>query len=334
MVTIYEVAKEAKVSPKTAARILAGEEGRPQNRRRVLNAASKLGYVRNQQAANLRSGKSGLLGLVVPDIKNPYYPVFFQAVHDCALANGYQILLSSTFGRKAEEAHALHMFETNRVEGILLNAAEGESDEECDSVLQRFLSRGVPVIIAGRPLRTLTADQIVLKNKAGLERGVSYLLKINRQRIAFITGHSTASATQERLEGYESALKQQQVPIDASLISYGQFTAESGYDQTLALLQLPTPPDAIVAANDLLAIGAIKACQVAKRRVPQDVAIMGFDDIPLAQLCTPSLTTLRQPTEKIARDCVQLLIERIKHPNSSPPRNLTYEPELLIREST
>lgn len=334
MVTIYEVAKEAKVSPKTAARILSGYDARPQNKQRVLKAAAKLGYVRNQQAANLRSGKSGLLGLVVPDIRNPYYPILFQAVHDAALSFGYQILLSSTFGRKTEEAHALRMFEINRVEGILLNAAEGESDEDCDSILKRFIERGVPVIIGGRPARSLQADQIVLKNKAGLEKAVNYLLKINRRRIAFITGGKTSAASRERLEGYETALKKHGTTLEHRLISYGAFTADSGYDQTVNMLNQANPPDAIVAANDLLAIGAIKACQAAKRRVPQDVSVMGIDDIPLAQLCTPSLTTLRQPTEKIARDCVALLIERIKNRDLSAPHKLTFELELLIREST
>jgi len=333
MVTIYDVAKEAGVSPKTAARILGGEDAKPRNRQQVMSAAAKLGYVRNQQAANFRSGKSGLLGLVVPDIKNPYYPVLFQAVHDCAIALGYQILLSSTFGRKTEEVHALRMFEANRVEGILLNAPESESDADCDSVLQRFISRGVPIIVAGRPVRSLAADQIVLKNQAGIERGVGYLFKLNRRRIAFISGNRNAVASLERLAGYESAFKIQNLPVDQDLVSYGDFTAESGYDQTLALLRRSAPPDAIVAANDLLAIGALRACHDSRCRVPQDVAVLGFDDIPLAQYCSPALTTLRQPTERIARDCVTLLVERINNRDISPPRNLTYEPELLIRES-
>ena len=333
MVTIYEVAQEAGVSAKTAARILGGEQGRAHNRQRVLEAAQKLGYVRNQQAANLRSGKSGLLGLIVPDIKNPYYPIFFQCVHDIANTYGYQILLSSTFGLLKEEAHALRMFEVNRVEGILLNAAEGVSDEDCDSILSRFLDRGVPVIVAGRPARSVAADQIVLKNQVGFEKATQYLLKIGRCRVAFISGHKNAVATSERYAGYAAALARASIPLDASLLSYGDFTAESGYQQAALQLDLKSPPDAIVAANDLLALGAIKACQTAGRRIPQDIAVVGCDDIPLAQLVSPALTTLRQPTEKTARDCVTLLLERIKARDVSAPKKLVYEPELIIRES-
>lgn len=333
MVTIYEVALAAKVSPKTAARILAGEKGRAENQKRVLEAAQKLGYVRNQQAANLRSGKSGLLGLIVPDIRNPYYPIFFQSVHDVALSYGYQILLSSTFGRKDEEAHALRMFEMNRVEGILLNAAEGESDEDCDAILTRFIKRGVPVIVAGRPVRSVAADQIVLRNKAGIQKSIQYLLKIGRRRIAFVTGSRTAVATTERLEGYTAGLAAENIAPNPSLISYGNFTAESGFEQTLRLIESGANPDAIVAANDMLALGAIKVCHSLGRRVPQDIAITGFDDIPLAQLCTPALTTLRQPNEQTARDCVTLLLERIQRRDLSSPRRLVYEPDLIIRDS-
>lgn len=333
MVTIYEVATAAGVSPKTAARILSGSDGRSKNRQRVLEAATKLGYVRNQQAANLRSGKSGLLGVIVPDIKNPWYPVFFQAVHDIAVAHQYQILLSSTFGKKLEEAHALKMFETNRVEGIILNAAEGESDEECDVIIERFLKRNVPVILAGRPARKLQADQIVVKNRAGVEKGTNYLVNIGRRRIAFISGTPTAQGSIERYEGYVASLQRHQIQLDRSIVSYGSFTTESGFQQTVRLLELEDPPDAIVAANDMLALGALKACATLKWQVPKDVAVVGFDDIPLAQLVNPALTTLRQPAEETARDCFNLLMERIHSRDLSNPRKLIYEPELIIRES-
>lgn len=333
MVTIYEVALAAKVSPKTAARILAGSGGRSQNRKRVLDAAKRLGYVRNQQAANLRSGKSGLLGLLVPDIRNPYYPIFFQAIHDVALTHGYQILLSSTFGSNVEAVQALRMFEVNRVEGIFLNAAEGESDEECDAILNRFVARGVPIIVAGRPARSVVADEVVLLNKIGIQKSMAYLRKIGRRKIAFISGGQTAQATIERLEGYTAALQAHKITVDPALISYGAFTAESGQQQTQRLLEKTPDIDAIVAANDMIALGAIRACQSLGRSVPRDIAVVGFDDIPLAQLCVPALTTLRQPTEQTAKDCVNLLLSRIRGEDTSPPKRLIYEPELLIRES-
>ncbi len=333
MVTIYEVAKAANVSPKTAARILAGEDARPHNRERVMAAAKKLGYVRNQHAANLRSGRSGLLGVIVPDISNPFYPVFFQTIHDIAVNLGYQILLSSTFGKAKEEIHALRMFEVNRVEGIILNAAEGEVDEECDDILRRFTKRNIPVIVAGRPARGLPVDEIVLKNTEAVERATQYLLKTGHRRIGFISGPRNMLGSIERYAGLERALKAAEVPVDPRLISYGQFTTESGREQARRLLQGTPRPSAIVAANDLLAVGAMRACHELQLSIPKEVAIVGFDDILLAQLVTPNLTTLRQPQEQIARETVNLLIERIKNHDLSHPRKLIYDLELIIRES-
>lgn len=333
MVTIYEVAKLAKVSPKTAARILAGADGRIYNQERVRAAAKKLGYVRNQQAANLRSGRSGLLGVIVPDISNPFYPVFFQTIHDIAITLGYQILLSSTFGKAKEEIHALQMFEMNRVEGIILNASEGEADDECDAAVERFIQRGVPVVLAGRPARQLKVDEIVLKNVEAVEKAAQYLIKTGHKKIGFISGPLTNLGMKERHAGYERALKSAGLALEPRFTSIGQLTADSGREQARRMLETGSRPTAIIAANDLLALGAIKACSDLGLQIPKDVAIIGFDDILLAQLITPALTTLRQPQEQIARDSLNLLIDRIKNKKVSKPRKLIYDAELIIRES-
>ncbi|MEZ5275635.1 MAG: LacI family DNA-binding transcriptional regulator [Opitutaceae bacterium] len=333
MATIYEVARQAGVSPKTVARILAGEQGRPRNRERVLAAARKLGYVRNQQAANLRSGKSGLLGVIVPDISNPFYPVFFQSIHESAAGYNYQILLSSTFGKISEEVHALRTFEVNRVEGIILNAAEGEADDECNSIIERFINRGVPVVLAGRPARNLPVDEIVIQNTSATERATNYLLKIGHRKIAFITGSASTLASSERRSGFERALKAASIDIKKRWMLYGDFTAESGRQYAHQILTSTNRPTAIVAANDLIALGAIRACHELKLRVPEDVAIIGFDDIAVAQLVTPALTTVRQPQRQIAREVVALLMDRIQSRDLSNPRRLAYELELIIRES-
>jgi DNA-binding LacI/PurR family transcriptional regulator len=333
MVTIYEIAKAAKVSPKTAARILSGANGRGENKDRVLAAAERLGYVRNQGAANLRSGRSGLVGVIIPDISNPFYPEFYQSLYDRAVETGYQILLHSTFGHAREERQALHMFEMNRVEGIILNASEGEADESCDPILQRFIQRGVPLILAGRPRRNLIADEIVIRNVKAVEKAVVYLAKTGHKHIAFITGQDNM-ASAERESGFRKAMKRVGLKIDPNFVSRGRFTAESGLQQTASLLQLRCRPTAIVAANDYLALGAVRAIHSAGLSVPKDVAVIGFDDVPLASLSTPALTTLRQPSRRIASDCFERLLQRINDPQGTlTSKQFFYEPELIIRES-
>jgi DNA-binding LacI/PurR family transcriptional regulator len=334
MSTIYEVAQEANVSPNTVARILAGKGGRPQNEISVLRAAKKLGYVRNQQAATLRSGKSGLIGLIIPAIHNPVFPIFYQILHAAASAVGYQILVSSTFEKSSEEAGALKMFEMNRVEGIILDASQGESDEACDEVIQRMLKQNIPVILAGRFKRNLKCDTIGIRNAQGVGKAVDLLVRIGRRRIAFITGAPSALASIQRLEGYRDSLIAHGLPYDDSLVSFDAFTLDSGLFQMSHLLQRENPPDAVIAANDLLAIGAIKAARQLNINVPKQLSVIGFDDIPLSQYMFPTLTTLRQPQEQIAREAIHLLIYRMESKDLTNPRELAYEPELIIRESS
>lgn len=335
MITIYDVARAADVSPKTAARILGGDYGgRPANRTSVLGAAKRLGYVRNLQAANLRSGHSRLLGVIVPDIQNPHYPAFYQHIHDTAITRGYHLLLSSTFGRAAEEKQALQMFEMNRVEGIILNAAEGESDQECDEILARLVRSGVAVVIAGRPRRGLKVDESVVDNVAAAARAVTYLHRTGHRRLAFICGSFETVAGSERREGFRRGLSECGISEENAKITEGSFTISSGTSQTQGLLRESDRPTALIAANDLLAIGAIQAAQSAGLRVPQDLAVIGFGDNPLAQLITPKLTTLRLPIAQMATDCVNAVLERTAHRGkTSPPRRLEYQADLVIRES-
>lgn len=333
MITIHDIARETGVSPNTVARILAGRRGRPYNEAKVLNAAKKYGYIRNQQAANLRSGRSNLIGVIVPTLQNPHYPAFYQRIHDIALDHGYHILLSSTFGRVEEERQALHMFEMNRVAGVIVNTAEGETDEECDALLESFVKRAIPVIVLGRTNRGLPIDESLVKNVDACAKAVSYLHRTGHSRIAFICGPLATLSAQERLKGYQKGLSACKLPSDPALILHGEFTMDSGATLANVLLQLPERPTAIVAASDLMAIGAMQAIQAAGLKVPGDIAVTGFGDNLLSEVVTPKLTSVRTPTQQIARDCVQLLLERIASGKLTPPKRLIYEAELIIRES-
>ncbi|GAB5562205.1 MAG: LacI family DNA-binding transcriptional regulator [Synoicihabitans sp.] len=332
MATIYEVAEAAGVSPKTAARILAGASARAKNRDSVMAAAKKLGYVRNQQAANLRSGKSGMIGLIIPSITNPYYPWFFQRVHDAALRKGYQVLLSSVSGGHNEVVKALHMMEANRVEGLLFNMSEWDDRESLD-ILERFIERRQPVIIGGTNLGKLAADEIVIKNVEAVEKATHYLIKTGHKKIAFISGPLAALGNRERLEGYLLAMKKAKLPVREGWACEGSGDFEEGLDGGLSLLRRDDAPTAIVCSTDLAAMGVLKAAAILDLKVPEDVAVTGFNDLPWARLTNPSLTTLRQPLNRIVRETINLLVERIQSGEVSNPRRLVYEPELVIRDS-
>ena len=333
MATIHDIARKTGVSPNTVSRILSGRSARPYNEAKVLAAARQLGYVRNGQASSLRSGRSHLLGLLIPDIRNPHYTELYQLLQDRAHERGYQILLFSSGGRMRHEMRALKLMEQSCVDGVILNASEGEPDHECDAMLRRLIQRSIPVLIDGRPLRDLPADQIVIRNEIGIRKAVTYLKSIGRRRIAFLCGSRSSLAGKERHNAYRKALKELELPVRPYRESFGEYTLESGLKQTARLLQQRSRPDAIVACNDLLAIGAIRAVHSRGLQVPEDVAVTGFDDIPLASAVAPDLSTLRLPREQMARESLDLLIRRLGADAGAPPQKLVYVPDLILRQS-
>jgi len=334
--SIYQIAEKTGVSPKTVARILSGNTTRSKYTSKVIETARKLGYVRNQQAANLRSGISNLIGVVVPDLRNPFYPKFVQTIHDTCLQSGYQIFLSSTFGDPNEELRALQLFQNYRVDGVIFNSSESRSTPECEALLNALIESGRPIVMAGREAGDLPMDQVVLRNISATEKLVSYLVKVGHKRIAYLGGPKTYIAFRERLEGYFSSMKKAGLAVHQDWVSSSEPTHEDAYARTGELLKLPEScrPTAIVGGNDVMAIGALKCLLENGVRVPEEMAVAGFDDIPMARLVHPGLTTLRQPQERIAEECVKLLINRIRERDRSEPRTLTYEPDLIIREST
>ena len=336
MSTIYQVAEVANVSPKTAARILSGASKRSKHKDRVFAAAAKLGYVRNQQAANLRSGSSQVIGIVVPGINNPTYGQIIQTMHDACLKEGFSILLSCSFGNPDEELRALQTLQTYRVDGIMVNSSEVSASPEALELCQRMIDSGKPVVFSGLSDVNIPADMLGLHNEASVAKAVRYLIAKGHSRIGFVGGKRESKAMTQRHQGYLNAMAEAglTMPEGFSLFSDGSLPSVSK-QVTRVLLQYPPNerPTAFVTGNDLLAIAVMRAVHQLSLKIPEQVAIVGFDDIDLAEMLTPALTTLRQPQEQMARDCTKLMVERIRSKDVSSPQKLLYEPELIIRDS-
>jgi DNA-binding LacI/PurR family transcriptional regulator len=331
--TIYEVAEAAGVSPNTAARILAGYNARKNNREQVLAAAKKLGYVRNQHAANLRSGKSGLIGMIIPPIYYTQPAWFYQIIQEVALDKGYQTLLSSINSPEKELKQALELMEASRVEGLIFNVFP-EDQKLVSEVLRRFQNRNVPIIVGGCKFDDLKVDEIVVNNHGGMTKAVEYLLRTGRRKFGFVSGPIEEMGNQERFQGYREALKKESIEINEQWIIH----SDGGFENALAIgmefLGRSEIPDAVVCTNDVLALGIIRAGMKLSIPIPQQLSVIGFDDTPWTRLTTPALTTLYSPLNRIARDTIKLLMDRIQGDDlKSPPRRLVYEPELVIRES-
>jgi|GEM_PF-3906719 len=337
MSNIYKVAELAGVSPKTVARILAGESSRSKNRDKVFEAAKELGYVRNQQAANLRRGFSSVIGIIVPDVNNPFYGKVVQSMHDACLERGFSILLASSFGNPAEEARALRTLQSYRVDGVMLNASEHPVGEESLDICRQFIGSGKPVVLAGEIREKLVgADRIQIRNEAAVSKAVHYLISKGHQRIGFIGGFEGSCAMQQRYRGYLDALQEAGILATEgfSIFTNGNLSEVVAHVTELMLrLGAKKRPTAFIAGNDMIAISALKAFDQLSLKVPDDVAVIGYDGIDLAAIVTPSLTTIHQPQSKIAADVAELMVKRVQGKVTSAAKRLIYDPELIIRDS-
>lgn len=220
-----------------------------------------------------------------------------------------------------------------RVSGLILATCEGEDDTACNTYLRKMMNAGVSLVLTGRKRNGLEADEVVVDNAKGAYKATGYLLKINRKRIAFMAGQQGLVPREGRLAGYLQALSEKGIARNENLIYFGEWTRDSGRKQMEKLLKLPEPPDAIFCGNDLMAIGAMESIETAGRRISENIAVIGFDDIELACLIRPRLTTVMQFQEKISSIACGLLLDRIEKKEIGEPKEILIEPELVIRES-
>jgi len=332
MANIYEIAESAGVSSNTAARILAGGSKRSKHHAKVLACAKALGYVRNQQAANLRTGRSRLIGILVPHIDNPFYTKFLQEMHDALIGKGYQSLIACSFGKSNDMLAALKLFETYNVDGIALDISEGTLTPEINQLLQRMRKRKRPVVITGAQLHDIDYDHLYLDNKSALAKLVRHLSLRGHKTVGFLGGMADNLNIKNRLDSLKQSLREQGLTIRPEWIALGNPALPAVLQRAHQLLHSDDRPSALVCTSDMIAMAAMRAATEVGLRVPQDIAISGFDDIEQAGLMTPGLTTLRQPMGVMAKDIVELLL-RPKKPREKAVQEKRYEAELIIRES-
>ncbi|MBE3575894.1 MAG: LacI family DNA-binding transcriptional regulator [Firmicutes bacterium] len=333
MTTIYDVARQAGVSVATVSRVLNGEAHvAPETRQKVLHVVQQLGYRRNGLARGLATRATRLLAFLVPDISNPYFPEVARGVEDAANAAGYHVILCNTDDRARKEQEYLEALLDRRIDGaVIIPVAEGSR------VPKLLKGTGLPAVLLDRDIDP-ELDTVMADNVAGARQAMRHLLGLGHRRIAAITGPTRSSTARERLEGYRQALAEHEIPFDPDLVVEGDFRRPSGYQGMLRLLDLPQPPTAVFAANDMMALGALHAAEERGVRVPEDLAVVGFDDIALAEATRPKLTTVAQPKYEMGRLGVELLLQRIpeggRRGQGRRPQRLVLESRLVVRQSS
>lgn len=329
MTTLREVAEVAGVSIATVSRVLNDyQHVNSDTRKRVLKAIKQLDYRPSRVARRLRKRGSQILGLVIADITNPYYSAVIQSIEDIAYANKYSMLLCNSSEEPERERMHLDVLLEEQVAGVIISPV----DELCTSC-KSFLNKGIPVVAIDRRLRDLELDTVLVDNVMGAFDATNHLIQMGHKRLGLIAGPLHLTTGRERREGYENAILENGLDLDLELIKTGDFKQHSGYSNAVELLSLEEPPTAIFVSNNLMTLGALNAIHDMRLRIPQDVAIVAFDDLSWAPSLNPPLTAVAQPTYELGKWAVNLLLQSVSEKNRKPVE-IILKPNLIVRESS
>ncbi|HKI59015.1 MAG TPA: LacI family DNA-binding transcriptional regulator [Trueperaceae bacterium] len=324
--TIYEIAREAGVSASTAARILSGRSrGSATSRSAVLAAAEALGYHLNFAAQSLSKGASTSIGVLTPDVADPFFMEVLRGVERGLFESGYYPLIADGHWQLGENRHALEFLLGHRVAGLIL-ATKTKPQSRVFELLEEL-----PVVLIGRRIEGLAQRCLGIDNVEGAAIATRHLLGLGHRRIAFVSGPPLHWHTSDRIRGYQSALAEVGLEVAPELITAGNYDERSGYLAVDGLLRQGVPFSAVFATNDLMAAGALLALHQHGLGVPEDVSLVGFDDIPLSAYTIPPLTTVRQPAYRMGVDAATGVLDILQGRPFEAPE---YRGELIVRDSS
>lgn len=329
MANILQVAKRAGVSPTTVShvinktRFVSGEVVE-----RVQAAMTELGYQPNALARSLRRGETHTLGLILPDSANPFFAEIGRSIEGNAFQHGYSVILCNTEGDAAKETIYTDVLSKKQVDGMIFVATGEESDSV--KILQR---QGLPFVLVDRQLPGIEADCVLSNNHLGGVLAALHLTAAGHRRLGCVTGPSFLTPSAERVTGFLETLEQAGIPAAEVRLARGDFHPESGYQAGLELLTGQARPTAIFCCNDMMAMGLYRAAAELGLRIPEDVAIVGFDDIDLSSYLNPPLTSISQPKTEIGQAVIDLLLNRIRN-HDLPAQRVVLETHLVARKSS
>lgn len=333
--TLDAVAARAGVGRGTVSRVINGSSQVSERTRLAVEAAvTELGYVPNLAARALVTRRTDTVALVVSESEDrlfgePFFAGVVRGISAGVTAAGRQLVLALTAGADGERPLDRYLTRQH-VDGVLLLSLHGE-----DPLPHRLRERGVPVVLGGRPAGHVDGACVDVDNVGGARAGVAHLVDRGRRRIAAVAGPQDMGAGRDRLAGYRTALAEAGLPDEESLVATGDFSEASGARAMAELLGRRPDLDAVFAANDLMAVGALRALRDAGRRVPEDVAVVGFDDSPLSRVTDPPLSSVRQPVEEMGREMARVLVELIAGDGDhGPPPCVVLPTELVVRASS
>ncbi|MCR6479800.1 LacI family DNA-binding transcriptional regulator [Variovorax sp. ZS18.2.2] len=330
MATIKDVALRAGVSVTTVSHVVNDTRHvSAKGRERVELAIRELGYVPNAMARSLKSNTTSTLGMLIPNSSNPYFAEIVRIVEDRCFGAGYTLVLCNTDDEPRRQSVYLQVLAERRIDGLIV-----VSTGDDDSLVTQLQGLRIPTVLVDREIADPSCDLVETAHMQGGLLAVRHLLSLGHKRIACIGGPVGLTPSEQRIEGWRMALAEAGATPNAdALLWRGAFTSQSGYEAMHAILRTEHPPSAVFVCNDLMAIGALRAAHESGVHVPDELSIVGFDDIELSAYTSPPLTTVAQPKERIGALAVDMLLERVGGKRRDA-RKVVLQPELRVRAST
>jgi LacI family transcriptional regulator len=326
--TVKDVAERAGVSTATVSRVLSGSGGvREPLKSRVLAAAQSLAYRPNRAARDLRVRSSRTVGVLIPDIENPFFTSVICGIEEALRETDYSLLLANYSENPDQETRGLETFRAEGVRGLIFVASRAPSQ-----LYAELGNAGMAMVAVSRVPNRLRIDQVTVANRDGAYNATAHLLRLGHKRVAIINGPLALTTARDRQSGYEDALRDAGLPVDESLVVHCDFRHAEGRAAMEQLLDQASPPSALFTASNLLTLGALQAIHERALDIPGQVAIVGFDDMPWATSLRPPLTTVAQPAFEVGRTAAGLLLDRIQKP-AIARRQVVLETRLIVRSS-
>ncbi len=332
MSSIREVAERARVSLGTVSNVLNHPEiVAEETRKRVQQAIEEIGFVRNGSARQLRAGYSQYIGLIVLDVTNPFFTEVARGVEDAANEAGFIVILCNSDDSLEKEGHYLHVLEEHRARGLLITPVLSDA-----SYLQRVRQRGISVVLLDRPSRIRDLCSVAVDDVRGGELAAAHLLEQGHERLAFVNGPLSIRQCADRRRGVRRAVKAAGLDPEQAVVEIAtpMLNTKEGEASVEKLLASPVKPTAVFCANDLLALGVMRGLAKRGFSIPGDFALVGYDDIEFASILSTPLTSVRQPKYQLGRAAAELLLDEAMHPETHQHKQVMYQPELIVRESS
>lgn len=331
MSNLKAVAEHSKVSIATVSRVINNDpKVSKETVLKVQASIAALEYKPNRVAQRLRSSKSKtkLLGLIIPDIQNPFFVDVVRGVEDYAYQNNFAVMIGNFGQDEKKEKLYLDIFQSENIDGLIVAPIHGK-----DKGIENLVKKDIPVVCIDRGLTEIDVDVVKVDNELGAFNAIDHLLNGGHKRIAFISGNFKIPTYIERMAGYKKALEKHGVSFDESLIFARNTDYKSGFEIANKILELEERPTAIFSGNNLLTLGALEAIHAKNIRIPEEISIIGFDDMPWSISLNPPLTAVRQPGFDMGRKAAEMLYERIVNPGKKK-ENIILKTELMLRKST